>query len=404
VNGQRVEKGEVTALRRRVAELEFQLLRAGEERSKLLAENQFRGAELDSVISSLAEGVIVLGPGREIIQMNPAAGEILGHPHGKQLRSLEESMTLLRVERPGGGPFPLEETPAARALSGETVRGVAMVLHHPDGRTLWLRVSAIPIHAEDGRVLGAVTTFVDTTQLRDLQEQGEELVRAISHDLRTPLTSIQGYAQLLQRMLVDLEEESRVAVSIQHVIAAARRMNAMIQDLVDSARMESGQMAVHTQPVDLRSLVKVLLEEAGEAVERERIRVEIPQQLGLVKADPLGLGRVLTNLLTNALNYSAPGTTVTLKAERTGDVVSVAVKDEGDGIPAEVLPRLFDRFYRMKEARYAQGLGLGLYITKKLVEAHGSDLVAESRPGEGSIFRFTLPAMEQDRRDEVTDA
>jgi PAS domain S-box-containing protein len=376
--------------------------RAEEERERLLVENQLRAAELHSVISSMAEGVIIYGLGGEIILMNPMAGEITGHSPEDQQLSLPDRLRLLGAEKPGGEPFPADETPVARALSGETVQGVAMVMHRQDGRSMWVTSSAAPIRGADGSILGAVATYADTTQLRELQEQAEELVRAVSHDLRTPLTSIQGYAQLLQRMLKGVEAEGRLALSTQHILASARRMNAMIQDLVDSARLESGQVPVHPRPVDLSSLLEALLEDAGKALAPNRIVVRIPEGLGLVEADPLGLERILINLLTNALKYSADDADVTLTAQREGPMVSVAVEDRGEGIPPEELPHLFDRFYRTKEARYAQGLGLGLYITRKLVEAHGGELTVESRPGEGSIFRFTLPALDPDHLDRVS--
>lgn len=225
-----------------------------------------------------------------------------------------------------------------------------------------------------------------------LQGQREDILRAVSHDLRNPLTAIQTQAQLLQRMLERAglgEQERRAAESI---IVGARRMNTMIQDLVDATRSESGQLALSREPIDLRSFALEQRERLAHTMDMERVEVRVPEGLPPVSADPSRLERILTNLLSNALKYSSPDTNVTVDAvQRDGEIVT-SVTDRGAGIAAEDLPHLFQRYYRAATTRGTRdGLGLGLYITRMLVEAHGGHIWVESELGKGSTFYFSLP-------------
>ena len=176
------------------------------------------------------------------------------------------------------------------------------------------------------------------------------------------------------------------------IVLACRRMNAMIQDLVDVARLGSRQLQLKRKPVDLRPFVFNLKERLTDVVATERIQVNAREDVPPVSADPDRLERILTNLLSNALKYSEPGTEITVGLEQRGGEVVISVSDRGPGIPLEDRPLLFQRFRRLRTARERRdGLGLGLYITKGLVEAHGGQIWVESEVGTGSTFSFTLP-------------
>ncbi len=356
------------------------------------AELQRQIARLDAVIASAPEGLAIYDPLAKIARMNRIAEDMLGFPAAGRAITLGEQLARLRAETAERKPFPVEETPPARALRGEMVQNVAMVLHRPDGIILWVLVSAAPVRMPEGALLGAVAAFRDVTAQHELEEQREDILRAISHDLRSPLSAILGHAELLARHLqkADLERER---LSADAIAINARRMNAMIQDLVDAARLESGQLRLNRQLVDLRSFISDLLRRLGPAMETGRIRAEVPEGLPPVSADPDRLERILTNLLSNALKYSSPGSEVLVSAQRwDGDVVT-SVSDRGPGIPPEDLPKLFQRYARttVSQAR-REGLGLGLYITRQLVEAHGGHIWVESQVGVGSTFSFSLPA------------
>ncbi len=236
-----------------------------------------------------------------------------------------------------------------------------------------------------------MVSFADVTELRRLQNRQEDLVRTISHDLRTPLTAIQGHAQVLQRFLEKAGViDARAQRSAEAIATGSRRMNAMIQDLVDLARLESGQMTLSSVPTDVAAYTIDLKARLVTVLDTSRIWVETSEPLTFALADPDRLERILTNLLSNALKYSEGQ--VTVRVEKTDGQVKVSVLDRGQGIHPEDLPQVFERFYRAGGTRKAEGLGLGLYITKMLVEAHGGKIWAESELGKGSTFSFTLPA------------
>ena len=231
----------------------------------------------------------------------------------------------------------------------------------------------------------------DVTERKRAEEERDDYTRAISHDLRAPLAIIQGHAQLLQRELEKAGLVSRERQSVEAILTGTRQLNAMTRDLVDSARLEAGQLRLEKRPVDLNSFVCDLFGHAAGLIDVERIRVEVPADLPPVAADPDRLERILMNLLGNALKYSTPETEVLARAHRKDEEIVVSVADRGVGIAPEDLPRIFERFYRSGGVRKVEGVGLGLYITKMLVEAHGGRIWVESELGKGSTFYFTLP-------------
>ena len=229
-------------------------------------------------------------------------------------------------------------------------------------------------------------------EIRLREEQREEYIRTVSHDLRAPLAVILGHAQMLERSLEKAEADSMNRRSIAAIITAVRRMNAMIQDLVDVARLESGQLRLNRIPLDLRWFVRDMKERLRGLADTERIQVVVPEELPLVSVDPDRLERILMNLLTNALKYSDPGSPILVGLTRDDGEVVTRVSDRGRGIPQEELPTIFHRYGRARRVvRSSEGLGLGLYITKGLVEAHGGRIWVESEEGKGSTFSFALP-------------
>ncbi len=228
-------------------------------------------------------------------------------------------------------------------------------------------------------------------ELHQLQEQREDLLRMVSHDLRSPLTAILGQAQLVQRALEKTGQDGHLRRSADAIYTSGRRMNAMIQDLVDVARVEAGQLKLRLAPVDLRSFIVDLEDRLAGVLDTTRIRTKIPEDLPGVSADPDRLERILTNLISNALKYSPPDTEVLVAAAKSDAEVAISVTDQGPGIAPKDRRHIFERFYRIARTRQAEGLGLGLYITRVLVEAHGGRIWVESEAGKGSTFSFTLP-------------
>jgi len=228
----------------------------------------------------------------------------------------------------------------------------------------------------------------EISERKRAEQLREESISLISHDLRSPLSSVIGATAFLARTLGEkgMRTEARYAES---ALKSAKRMNLMIQELVDSAWLESGHVEMRKEEIDLPSMVAEIAERVGTPEDRARIGVEAPVAMPPVPADPERIERVIVNLLTNALKYSPAASPVVLRVAQRGGDALLAVTDRGVGIPAEDIPHLFHRYYRARTAGKREGLGL--YITRLIVEAHGGKVWVESEVGRGSTLGFTLP-------------
>ena len=373
------------------------------ERKRAYAEMQRRTAELEATIAGIADGLVIYNTTGEIVLMNDAARELLGFTEEECHEPILARWSHRHVSTPDGELFPLEQLPASRALRGERVQGVVIRVECPPlGRSVWISASAGPILTPDHQSLGAVANYADITSLHSLQEQQKSLLQMVSHDLRAPLTVIKGHEQVAASMLEEQGINGMIQQSLAAIDRSVSRMDLMIQDLVDVTRWEGGQLELKRETVELPRYLTDLLQRISLSIDTTRIQVEMSAELPPVSADYARLERILVNLLTNALKYSAPGTPVLIHLQPRDSEVVIAITDQGTGIPPEAIPHLFDRFYRVPGERKAEGIGLGLYITKVLVEAHGLSAEAgtakvggriwvESEIGKGSTFFFSLP-------------
>ncbi len=330
-----------------------------------------------------------------------------------------------------GEPLPLEDFSVTHALRGEVATGpyADIRLRALDGREVDVNVSAAPLRDGNRRVVGAVSVIHDVTSRRRLEREREEarahelaqrelnrrkdeFLGLLSHELRTPLTSLQGYMQLLARSFDawrphDQEEEGREqAAPHSHDVATARtllayaelslqRLTRLADDLIDDTRIREGRLTFLLAACELGAIVGASVEEQRALEPLRTIRLELPtaQPVPLV-ADAERIAQVITNFLTNALKYSKEDrpVTVRLQVERvvTGDLARVAVHDEGPGLSLSEQAHMFERFPPIEGNAVQSGsgvsLGLGLYISKAIIEAHGGRVGVESAMGEGSIF------------------
>ncbi|MHB9105645.1 MAG: sensor histidine kinase [Armatimonadota bacterium] len=356
-----------------------------------LRQAEAHAAELDATISAIADGVVIYNTAMEIIRLNTAAESLLELTPDARKLPFHDRIIRSRMRSADGHPLTPDELPSLRALRGETLCGEIASITHTDGRELWLAISAAPIHDPQGVITGVVSTFTDITVMRELQQRQDDLLHIVSHDLFIPLTVIHGHMQLIKETLRRAGIEESLADSLDAIARAEQRMHAMARDLVDTAGLEGGQLRLELQPVKLAPYVGNMLRRLRGALDTRRVTVEIPEALPPVSADTNRLERILVNLLSNALKYSPEGSTVGIQASAAECGVDISVVDRGRGIGAEDLPLIFERFYRAQSERKAEGIGLGLYITKGLVEAHGGRIHVVSAPGQGSTFTFSMP-------------
>ncbi|MGI8689273.1 MAG: ATP-binding protein [Thermomicrobiales bacterium] len=258
-------------------------------------------------------------------------------------------------------------------------------LRRKDGALVPVEVRATAVDLPTGNVFISVAR--DISERRAHEQQQQDFLAIVAHDLRTPLTALKGYASLMQRRKAYNERSMAV------MVAQAERLDRLVNDVLEVSRLDAHRLELHKSEVELTHMVRQCVDEAEDVAERHRVRVELPDRPIIGWWDSDRICQVIQNLVSNAIKYSPEDDEVVVRVEDCGDQARASVSDRGIGIPAEALPRLFDRFYRAEnvQAGSIKGLGLGLYIAKSLVEAHGGTMTVESTLGKGSTFILTLP-------------
>ena len=260
----------------------------------------------------------------------------------------------------------------------------------------WLQINAAAVFDSDGKKQGTIVVFHDLTRLKQLERTREEFVANVSHELRTPLSLIKGYVEtLLDGAKDNPEVETKFLQTIQR---NSERLQFLIEDLLTISELESGRLKMNLQSVRLRSLVDRVLEDFKTQAESRHVELknEVPELTA--RADSDRLQQVLGNLIGNAIKYGRGDGRVGVSGRLSNaNSIELCVHDDGPGIPAEALERVFERFYRVDKARSREqgGTGLGLSIVKHIVQSHGGKVWAKSEPGKGARFYFTLPAKQE---------
>ena len=327
--------------------------------------------ESRTLLESLSDGVIAADARGNILSANAAARRLLGYDAAEPLPPLGE---LFHERR-------------HRALMRDVLAGVVMERDELDFGERTVMMSARPL--ESG---GTLLVLSDVTEVRRLETVRRDFVANVSHELKTPLTAIAGYAETLAS---EAQAGTPAANFAQTILDNAHRMQRLVDDLLDLARVESGGWRPDVADVEVEMAARdawaPLSERAGAA--GVRFDLAVPRDARVVTADPEALRQVFTNLFDNALRHTPSGGTIRVAAARTDGGISVEVSDTGSGIPAEHLTRIFERFYRVDPGRARQqgGTGLGLAIVKHLVEAHGGRVEALSTLGRGTTIRLQFP-------------
>lgn len=271
-----------------------------------------------------------------------------------------------------------------------------------DGTTFPVEVTSSPL-LDDEISQGAVVVFRDVTQRHEVERLKNEFLSVVSHELRTPLTSIRGSLGLLSGGAVE-PLSPRVRSMVDMALGSSERLTRLIEDILDVERLESGTLPMDVRPCRVADLLGPAVREVAGFARQTDVEVTWGPSSGGVMADPDRVVQTLTNLLTNAIKFSAVGSTVRLDAEDRGHEVLFRVRDSGRGIPEEKLESVFERFQQVdsSDARVRGGTGLGLAISRRIVDQHGGRIWAESVTGAGTTVKFTLPAADIDSADPPT--
>jgi two-component system, OmpR family, phosphate regulon sensor histidine kinase PhoR len=329
-------------------------------------------ARLAAVLDRMTDGVMIADAGGRVQFANPAIERLFeltdvpGHTVAEVFRQHQLIEAWHRCNQTG-------------ELQTESVER--------PGRRQFLQLIAIP----DRETEGSLLLVQDLTRVRRLETVRRDFVSNISHELRTPLASLKALTETLQEgALEDPPAARRFIKSIETEVDALTQMTT---ELLELTRIESGQVPLEFQPVPAADLLASAAGRMRAQAERAGLTLRLAEPLETipVQVDPARLEHVLVNLIHNAVKFTQPGGEVVLSIQREGDFVRFSVSDNGAGIPAEELERIFERFYKADRARSGGGTGLGLSISRHLVEAHGGRIWVESLQGRGSTFHFTIP-------------
>ena len=360
------------------ARLQHTLETSSRRHAEALAREQAQQAAL---FDSMVEGVLVLDPKLKVRLVNPPLERLLGVARDVRGGAIMEAFRL----------HDLEELVNRTVRDGQ-VSNFELEVLGKERRSL--EVNSALILDRQGDSLGMILVFHDLTRLKQLENTRREFVANVSHELRTPLSLIKGFAETL---LAGAKDDPAVAGRfLEKIEKHADRLSFLIEDLLTISRLESGQIELNLQRVELRAAVQRTVDDlAGKAAEKKVLLVnQVPDGVR-VQADAERLQQVLFNLLDNAIKYGHTGEKVLVSAQPDAEnLVECAVRDFGPGLPPEAIDRVFERFYRVDRARSREqgGTGLGLAIVKHIVQSHGGRAWVTSELGKGSEFRFTLPA------------
>jgi two-component system phosphate regulon sensor histidine kinase PhoR len=363
------------------------------QRERILSER--RAHELEAVITSMADAVIITDSNGRTILANPMYTSLLGPSEPGE--STGERFKRLNVRKWDGTVLEVTDGVVARALRGERVSSLEAIMAGPRGQDIYVMESGGPLVDSTGEVLGSVLVIRDVTSLYLADREKDDFLSLVAHELRTPITVIRGFTQVLRRSLQETatrETQHRLDI----IDRQSAQLAALINELLDMSRLETGHFELRPRTMNYRHLIDTVVEDIMALDPHRNVVVHGPRDL-TITGDSERLRQVLINLIDNAIQHGPEDTEVRVVLRVENNFVTTTVSDEGPGVPPSERERVFERFYRSASDTSGRGIGLGLYISRRIVEAHGGRIwVAEDVP---STFAFTLP--EAQSKPELTE-
>jgi PAS domain S-box-containing protein len=344
---------------------------------------------VDALIDSAADGILILSAGHIITRCNPAfarileesVADIVGKSH-EDVIDLQCHEDMLTLEQAEAGGWPL--TPNATLyVEGDLQRSSRVSL--PVG------ITYAPLISEEGNLLNIIATVRDITRFREAEEIKSTFISVISHELKTPVALIKGYVGTLRREDANWDREI-VKDSLAVIEEEADRLTGLIENLLDASRLQAGGLSISPADVDLKLIASRIATRSQTQSSIHNILVDFPDNFPIVNGDETRLEQVLSNLVSNAIKYSPQGGEIRISAQVRPTHVIICVSDQGSGVAPEDIPHIFDRFYRSSIAkRTTKGAGLGLYLARAVIEAHGGRIWVDPQPGTGARICFSIP-------------
>ena len=383
------EYGSVWTLRLFMAQLAAGLRSA--LKSQALIKEQGR---LAAIFQHSAEGILMVDNALRIIDFNPAMEQLTGWRESEVLGRFYYEV--LRPRDRQGNEVGLQGSPLLQAFAGQRVVNRDLLISARDGQRFAVSVTASCIRSARGEPMNGILNVRDITREREQEEQRSTFISVISHELQTPIAIIKGYASTLARTDAVLEPEA-LRSRLVAVEEEADRLNKLVGNLLYASRIQAGGLQMEMAPLDLSPLVETVVRRQRAKNPDFSVTLDIPANLPTVMADRDRIEEVLQNLLDNAMKYSPRERILTVSCRATGEDVIVSVSDAGMGISLRDQEHIFSRFHRVGtgEVQMTPGAGLGLYICRAIVEAHGGQIWVKSALHEGATFSFSLPRVEK---------
>ncbi len=342
--------------------------------------------ELEHVIESVYAGIVMVHQNGRVMQMNSSARTMFGVDQGERLTG--DYVSIVKNEAVQALiNKALEET-------DELEEEISMTVPGDDENERIYQVQTALVRGEDQSVIGVVAIFNDITEIRSIERMKTAFVSTVSHELRTPLTSIKGFISTLLQDVDGFYDADTVHEFYTIIDQECDRLTRLISDLLNVSRIEAGRaLDLNPGQVNLSEVVEKVVAAQKSYTNKHEFEIDLDPNLPTIVADNDKVDQILTNLTNNAVKYSPKGGIITVTGKPEDGVVRISVSDQGMGIPKEHIEKLFDRFHRIdnRDTRKVGGTGIGLYLVKHLVEAHGGKIWVESEEGQGSSFIFELP-------------
>jgi PAS domain S-box-containing protein len=356
--------------------------------ARLYGQVSYEKQRLDALVDSAADGILILNADLTIERVNDAFEAIYGRTHD-ELANMAHDDVICWVREPDG-PTLKEAIANGWPLTPNATLYVEGDLKRPLPTSLPIGATYAPLLSQDGKLRNVIVSIRDITHFRTADEIKATFISIVSHELRTPVALIKGYASTLRRDDARWDK-STISDSLAVIEEEADRLSRMIDDLLDASRLQAGGMSLNRADVSLPVLANRVAERFTTQSNKHKIVAEFPEKFPVILADETRVEQVVNNLVSNALKY-APKGEIKITGTARPEQVIICVSDEGPGIEAKDLPHIFDRFYRSTAAvKHTKGAGLGLYLARAIVEAHGGRMWADPKPDSGARICFSLP-------------
>ena len=344
---------------------------------------------LDALLDSAADGILIMSPSHTIERCNPAFCRLWGEKVDDIQGLAHED--IIRWARLAQG-VPLEEAEAGGwPLTAHATLYVEGDLIRPSGLPIAVGITYAPLLSAEGNLLNIIAMVRDITHFREAEELKSVFISVISHELKTPVALIKGYVGTLRRDDANWDREI-IQDGLEVIEEEADRLTELIENPLDASRLQAGGITLNLADMSLPLFSEKLAEKFRTQSDRHKIVVDFPADFPVVMVDEDRLSQVISNLLSNAIKYSPTGGEIRIAGQTRAEQVIICVQDQGPGIAPGDIPHVFDRFYRADSAsRTTKGAGLGLYLTRAIVEAHGGRIWVDPRPSGGARICFSLP-------------